>query len=192
MDQSMLWENIEMHLSRIADALSTSSGGASDGFCDAIPGMRRRVHVNRSNGSLWYYMNDGNVEPIEAAAFRGKIVSLNVVETESDRYGTKWKIRLMMGNREFQIGRDTVTAKSLYACIIAAPEKQLRSPLYIAPKAGDGDNTLFLSFYDDNGLILLQPYAQIDLQQLENQALQKLYDLGLTVVVQSLEQRSAA
>lgn len=119
------------------------------------------IYANRSNGCLWYTMQDGEPLPLPHAAITGYVTALKFEKVER-RGKESVKLQLFLqGDRPYRLesGYDSHFSKCLLCAIATTPRAQLQTqPLTIMPQAGDDESVLFARVFMD-GQQVIAPYS---------------------------------
>lgn len=116
----------------------------------------RYVYCNRSQGCLWYWLNDGReVMPIQQTALTCLVEKLEFKQVERRGKDT-WKIHLhVRADRRYVLesGYDSNFSKSLLSALSVLTPQQLQQPITIEVQAAESDEVLFCRVYIDSELI---------------------------------------
>lgn len=104
------------------------------------------IYANRTNGGLWYTVQNQAVIVLEHAAITGYVRDLKF-ETVQRRGRDTIKLHLFLqGDRPYRLesGYDSHFSKGLLSAIAVTPQVQLqRHPITIQPQAGEDEAVLF-------------------------------------------------
>ena len=123
------------------------------GLHDAAGGMK--IYCNRSNGCLWYRLQDGQPVPIQQTALTGYLVNLEFSKVERRGKETIKLLATIQGDRPYllEAGHDSHFSKGLLSAVAALPPAMLQRPITLSPQAGEDDAVLFCRVYSDCELI---------------------------------------
>lgn len=123
----------------------------------------KRIYLNRQYPDcLWYFWNfDSNKhEPIVHESITGTLTRVEVEPGEHrGKPNDKILLYLSCDRQRFilVVGLETFTAKGLINALVAA---DLKTPITIAPEAGDSENVLFARVYRGDGEAVYVPVEQ--------------------------------
>lgn len=123
------------------------------GLHDAAGGMK--IYCNRSNGCLWYRLQDSQPVPIQQTALTGYLVDLRFEKVERRGKETIKLLATIQGDRPYllEAGHDSHFSKGLLCAVASMPPALLQRPITLSPQAGEDDSVLFCRVYSDCELI---------------------------------------
>jgi hypothetical protein len=123
------------------------------GLHDAAGGMK--IYCNRSNGCLWYRLQDGQPVPIQQTALTGYLVNLEFSKVERRGKECCKLLMTIQGDRPYllEAGHDSHFSKGLLCAVASMPPTVLQRPITLSPQPGEDDSVLFCRVFSGGELI---------------------------------------
>lgn len=142
------------------------------GLLHASPGSLK-IYANRTNGGLWYTLQDGQPAVLDAVALTGYLKELKFEET-TRRGKQVFKLLCQLeGDRPYIIesGHDSHFSKGLLSAVARLGGGELAQPVTIEPRAADEETVLFCSLYLGNTHIYAPYSEETDWREVSKQAI---------------------